>query len=189
LTNNSKEYFNWDIFNGSVPLKWIIPTGLSLVFLLIKDNTFNYLPFLDLTAFLNKIGLLLILTFLMAGCSQGVREVVKTTGSVAIVGSAISPTGGVIAGATTYIMELMDYDRNSEVPTIKTPEQAIVELGDRLLIFIFLEYITVDFQISMKRSTRRKCCRCGCKRLIEFLEPSHISQLGYIQWQCATKMD
>jgi hypothetical protein len=61
----------------------------------------------------------------MAGCSQGVREVVKTTGSVAIVGSAISPTGGVIAGATTYIMELMDYDRNSEVPTIKTPEQAI----------------------------------------------------------------
>lgn len=52
-----------------------------------------------------------------------------------------------------------------------------------------VEYITVDFQISMKRSTRRKCCRCGCKRLIEFLEPSHISQLGYIQWQCATKMD
>ena len=91
------------------------------------------------------LALLLILTFLMAGCSQGVREVVKTTGSVAIVGSAISPTGGVIAGATTYIMELMDYDRNSEVPTIKTPEQAIVELGDRLLIFIFLGFLFYEF--------------------------------------------
>jgi hypothetical protein len=41
-------------------------------------------------------------------------------------------TGGVVAGATTYFMELIDYDRNSEGQQIKTPEQAIVELGDRL---------------------------------------------------------
>jgi hypothetical protein len=31
------------------------------------------------------------------------------------------------------------------VPTIKTPEQAIVELGDRLLIFIFLGFLFYEF--------------------------------------------
>jgi uncharacterized membrane-anchored protein len=98
------------------------------------------------------LALLLILTFLMVGCSKSVREIAKTTGSVAIVGSAISPTGGVIAGATTYIMELMDYDRNSEVPTIKTPEQAIVELGDRLLIFIFLGFLPTSISTILKNT-------------------------------------
>ena len=91
------------------------------------------------------LAIILITLLLLVGCAKTTREIIKPTTSALIVGTAISPVAGAISGATSLILEKLDFSGDNEKPRVETKAQAVAEVADKTLLYLFLSFLCYGF--------------------------------------------